>query len=144
MTKLTYANTQVDNLLSQIDSTMTITTELLKDQDFSLDDRWDLYLKIEKLLPVESYLGRAINVLSDRVSDNFFPDGKGCRYNSQIDESILESHEYFLQQKAAASEAGTDFVLDEYDASSLEMYAKRDAWREAVLAEGQGLVVFDW
>lgn len=144
ITKMPYAMKQVDNMLAVMDSVIDMTLVMLTDKEIDLEARWDLYLKIEKVLPISQYLSQSIYVLTDEVYNDFFPDGKGMRYNSSIDEGMAEEGSYLLEQKAAAAEAGTDWVPDRYDERVLKQYEKRDAWREAVLAEGVGGFVFDW
>lgn len=144
MTVLVYANEQANDILSKMDTFLTGTLPLLEDDSIPLDDRWELYIKIEKLLPVSRYLTKSLRVLTDRPYDDFFGDGRGMLYNSDIDEVLAQDGEYAMEQKVEAIEAGIDFVPDKYTRRNLEMYEKRDAWREFVLSEGYSGCVFDW
>jgi len=137
-------NARADRLLSEVDTFITVCEETFKDTGFSLDARWDLYLKVEKLLPVSKYLSKSSRVLTDSPYDDLFPDGRGMLYNSDLDEQMMENGAYVDEQRTAAAEAGTDFVPDRWDEKALAMFDKRDEWREAVLAEGVGGFVFDW
>lgn len=141
---LPFMNSQADEILSKLDTFLISCKDTLSDKDFPLEDRWQLYLKIEKLLPINKYLTGSLRVLTDRPYDDGFVDGRGFRFNSEIDETVVENGEFVLEQKVAAIEADTDFVPDPWDASNLERYEKRDAWREAVLAEGTSGCAFDW
>ncbi len=135
---LPYLNDQIDETLSRMDSLMIVAGEFMKDTSISLEDRWTVYLKIEKLLPIRSYLGKAIDVLTDIVYEDFFSNGRGCLWNSDIDERIVEDREVWRQNEPK------DDYGRESRVQSEKLYAKRDEWREAVLQEQQGLIVFDW
>jgi hypothetical protein len=137
---LPYLNAQIDSVLSKLDNVMLVACEFMRDTSIPLDDRWAVYLKVEKQLPVQSYFGRAIRELTDSVYDDFFPDGRGCMYNRQIDESLHENNPdcWDEEDKIDIDEN------DEWIERGRQRWIKRDAWREAVLQEQQGLVVFDW
>ena len=132
MTNLIYATTEVDNLLSKVDSVVTVTCELLKDPRFSLEDRWSLYLKIEKLLPIDTYISNVINILTDSVYDDFYMERHQVKSYSQIAETILEGR----------TQDGDD--PDDYSEAYDRMYAKFDEFREAVLSSGYGGFENDW
>lgn len=110
-----------------------------KEYDFPLDDRWAFYLEVESLLPISRYIPKSIRVMSDRIYDDYFPDGRGMTLNSTIDETMMENKEYLESE---------DTVDDEWTANariaSAKEIAKRDEWREAVMAEGYGGFIFDW
>lgn len=144
MTQLIFATAELEKTLSAVDTQLVVLTEILKDKSFPLDDRWELYLKAEKLLPIDKYLPQSVDVLTDCAYDDIFPAGRGFKYNSDIDETLVESGEWALEQKREAAEAGIDYVPETYEEHALEQYAKRDEWREAVLAEGVGGFPFDW
>lgn len=139
MTVLVYANEQADDILSRMDTFLTVTLELLKDTDIPLDDRWDLYLKIEKLLPVENYITDSIDFISDNeVYDRMFPNGRGIKYNSSIDESIAENSTDWIDD-----DCEDEWAKRAREVSAFEI-ANRDKWREMVLKEGSAGCVFDW
>jgi len=144
MTQLIFATAELEKTLAAVDTQLVVLTEILKDKSFPLDDRWELYLKAEKLLPIDKHLPESVDVLTDSAYDDIFPAGRGFKYNSDIDETLVENGEGALEQKREAAEAGIDYVPERYEERALEQYAKRDEWREAVLAEGIGGFPFDW
>lgn len=135
---LPYLNDQISDMLSQTEQVMLVASEFMRDKTIPLEDRWNVYLRVEKFLPIRSYLGNAINELTDSVYDDYFPDGKGCRWNSDIDEGLHENNPDCWEDKFDINEN------DEWVKWGRQQWAKRDAWREAVLQEQQGLIVFDW
>lgn len=144
MTGLPFMNSMAEDILSKLDTFLISCKDTLSDTDFPLEDRWELYLKIEKLLPIDKYLSKSIRVLTDRPYDDVFVDGRGFQFNSDIDQSLVENGEYAFEEKVATIEAGEEYSPDKWTARHLELWEKRDAWREAVLAEGTSGCAFDW
>lgn len=125
--ELYHTNEAADKLISDIDKCVNIWQGIFKDEGFSLEARWALYLKVEHLLDTAVCQSKSISVLSDSLYDDFYMERRESSLNSDIDRIILEN------------------VADaEEDDPWAEMYAKRDEWREAVLAEGIGGFTNDW
>lgn len=98
-------------------------TDLLKNKDFPLEDRWELLLNSEDLLSTETYGDGEIEILTrDGKSvtpyDDFYIEKCQTKYYSDMWETIIEG---------------------EPDA-----YGNVDEWREAVLARGYGSFIYDW
>lgn len=135
-----YLNASIDSAISALDNVMIVASEFMKDTSFPLEERWNVYLKVEKYLPIRSYFGEAIRKLTDDVYEDHFPDGRGIRWNSDIDESLVENHEWLKDMDPSEDDEWTKKAR----IHETETWAKRDTWREAVLQEQQGLIVFDW
>ena len=133
--ELRFMNDAADKMLADVDQFKIVLIECLKDKDFDLETRWSLYLKCEKLLPIDKYLSNSIYKLTEDVYENFFGDGRGMLYNSDIDERLVEDYQYYTSEEAES---------DKWALEAREMFANRDAWREAVLEEGYSGFVFDW
>jgi hypothetical protein len=134
-----YINAAVDELNECVTETLYTVQQFLKDTSFPLEDRWALYIKVEKLLPISSYLSDALHKLTDDVYDDIFPAGRGFKYNSDIDEGLVENYESWKDDDASDDDWKT-----RAKENSLKLWSKRDAWREAVLAEGISGFPFDW
>lgn len=124
MTELYHTNEGADRLIREIDCMITAWQAIFVDKQYSLEARWALYLKVEHLLDTAVYRSKSINVLSDSLYDDFYMERRESHLNSDIDNMLIEN-------------SGDD---DRWD----EMNAKRDEWREAVLAEGIGGFTNDW
>lgn len=134
ITELPYATQRVVDMLAIMDSVVDETLVMLADKEIDLDTRWDLYLKIEKALPMHVFMGKAIRELTDSPYEEIFFDRHEVRYNSAIDQQLHDNYD----------PDADDLDDDEYFKNGRALWAKRDAWREAVLAEGYGAVTFDW
>lgn len=142
MTSLTYTNLRATEILSDIDTFLITTLELLKDRTIPLEDRWQLYLKIETLLPIDPYITDSCRFIAqDEVYDRMFPDGKGMKLNSTIDESLMDSIAYWPTVPVEENE--TRWTKASRVAAEFEK-ANYNEWREMVLAEGTSGCVFDW
>lgn len=121
------------HVLLAVDTFLADAKAVLADKNFFLEARWELYLKIEKLLPIDTYLSHSLDALTDSPYDDVFQSGRGFKYNSDIDEMLVENYDPENYDPT-----------DKYKAKAKELFDKRDAWREAVLAEGIGGMAFDW
>ena len=138
MTDFARMEAEVNTFLKTKTNLVTMLKQALNLRDeFPLESRWALFLKSEQLLPISSDVTNSMDILSDTLYDDFNTERHQTRMFSEIDECILEGHEY----------ACTDIENGEAETiyeKELEMYAKRDTWREAVLAEGYAGFVYDW
>jgi len=130
--KLPYMNQMADVILNDLDTFVALTQETLKDREFSLEARWELYLKVEHLLPEHTYTPDSLDILTDSPYDDIYMDRYQTKANSDIDDSLLEN------------QPSDNDSLGEYHEKYVRMWAKRDEWREAVLQEGYGSFTYDW
>jgi hypothetical protein len=130
--KLPYMNQMADVILNDLDTFVALTQETLKDREFSLEARWALYLKIEKLLPAHRFYPDHLMILTDSPYDDLNLDRYETRDNSFIDEQLRDNQPL----------DGDEDCYDYY--KHVRMWAKRDEWREAVLQEGHGSFTYDW
>jgi len=126
--ELPVMNQMADKMLSDLDSFVTLCQATFQDTEFSLEARWTLYLKVEKLLPVDSFHANHLSTLTNSVYDDLYLERYQFVNNSSIDEQVVERYS----------------DEDERDSRTTAMFEKRDAWREAVLKEGQGGFTYDW
>jgi hypothetical protein len=139
MTSLTFLNKSVDNLLSMLDMELLVITELMKDTSFPLEDRWEVYLKVEKLLPISTYYADSISILTENLYDDLYLERYQTVTNSRINEQLLDNADY----AEPLGEDADQWTVHQHEKYST-MLAKRDEWREAVLAEGYGGFTNDW
>ena len=133
MTELTSSLNWVQTRVQDLSATRKALIELLKNAKefgFSLEDRWELYLAGESLLEIHPFISKSIRVLTDAIYNDIGIERYEQLLNSGMDERITENY--------------NPEDTDEFSEIWAQMYAKRDEWREAVLAEGYAGFTFDW
>jgi hypothetical protein len=104
----------------------------LTDTSIPLDTRWSAFLSSEDILPIWPWIDRPMDIYSDCLYDDFCIERHQTATYAEIDEQVCQN------STTEGEEPG--YQAEFWDAC----YAKRDLWREAVLASGYSGFVYDW
>lgn len=106
--------------------------EYLKDTSIDLEKRWNTFIECDHLLDINGWGGDAMDIYSEALYDDFYMERHQVKLYKEIDVQVTEN----------ITPQGE--VPDEYSSKYNVYYAKRDEWREAVLAEGYAGFTYDW
>lgn len=123
-------------LLEEETSKILEARELLKEifvqEDISLEDRWDIFVRSQEFLAIDAWRTQPIDVLTDSPYDDLNLD----RYQ------MVEWLELDLRIEENITLPGEE--QDDWTKVWDDMFAKRNEFREAVLKTGSKGCVNDW
>jgi hypothetical protein len=138
MTDLIHTTMVLEKALTQLELNRKFLKEVFT-SEFSLEDRWEFFLKAIPLLDTGVYSDGHLEVLDP---DGYLYDDFNCeRHQTKTYNDMDETIRSYIDDINIDS-------VDEWEqkasAKGMRWKAKYDEWREAVLAEGLGGFTYDW
>lgn len=123
----TYYESEIKRLSGILEQ---IKALLLQNKEFSLEERWNMFLRVEKYLPIETYYNHAISELfSGDLYDTLCNDRhQTLRYTSLVER--LEEDEGWVDEDH-------ETILKQYDLTIEQV-------KETILATGYAGFIYDW
>lgn len=106
--------------------------DYLANDSIDLEERWNTFLECDFLLDIYGWNTDVMEIYSDCLYDDFYIERHQVKLYKEIDEQVLEN---------ITPQGDTP---DEYSSRYDVFYAKRNEWREAVLAAGYAGFTNDW